>query len=394
MERGEHGVTTTATPTAVWWGSDDPAAPLVVLLHGRGASEADMAGLGRYLPAGPAYAALRAPLAESGGGYAWFANRGVGRPVADSLAATMAWFREWLDEHVSPVRAVVLLGFSGGAAVASGLLLAEPARFAAGVLLFGTLPFDAGVPVTPGRLAGVPVFLAHGSQDTVIPPELQRRTWDYLVRESGSALWAEREPGGHELTAKTVTEVGAWLEQRLAFLHDHGPSPVGPPADPVAWPTLPGGQLPNRAGPPPQVSVTTPQQQESQNAPAEMQEALHTRLAALDAVVTAPSRISVPGARAFTLAPVDAGGPDDAYIVPGEFAHLHPAFDGSLHLTLPIPQAHDVLGKGWGVAHPLAGIRLTPGMIMVFGPRNDNELDVVAGIVAASHAYARGTTGA
>ena len=56
-----------------------------------------------HLPARPSYAAVRAPIAE-GGGYAWFANRGIGRPVAESLAATMAWFRGWLDD-VAPDRA-------------------------------------------------------------------------------------------------------------------------------------------------------------------------------------------------------------------------------------------------------------------------------------------------
>jgi phospholipase/carboxylesterase len=263
------------------------------------------------------------------------------------------------------------------------------------VLLFGALPFDTGVPVTPGRLAGVPVFLALGEHDTVIPPELQRRTWEYLVKQSGSPLWAEREPTGHELTPKTATEVGDWLTERFAFVRHRGAAPGGLGDEPVHWPTLPGGELPPRAGEPPEVSVTTPQQQESQNAPAALQEALHAHLAALDGVVTAPSAISVPGARAFTLTAADARGPDDAFIVPAvrEFAHLHPSYDGSLHLTLPVPLAYDVLAKGWGVAHPLAGIRLTPGMIMLFGPRDEAELDVVAGVMTASHAFAHGAGG-
>jgi hypothetical protein len=52
-----------------------------------------------------------------------------------------------------------------------------------------------------------------------------------------------------------------------------------------------------------EVSVTTPQQQESQNAPIELQEALFGRITELDGVVTAPSAVSVPGARAFLLPP-------------------------------------------------------------------------------------------
>lgn len=46
--------------------------------------------------------------------------------------------------------------------------------------------------------------------------------------------------------------------------------------------------------------------------------------------------------------------------------------------------------NGWAVAHPLAGIRLTPGMVLVYGPRDEAELDVVTGIVMTSHAWAAG----
>lgn len=40
------------------------------------------------------------------------------------------------------------------------------------------------------------------------------------------------------------------------------------------------------------------------------------------------------------------------------------------------------------VAHPLAGIRLARGMVMIYGPRNITEVDIVTGVVQASFAYA------
>ena len=46
--------------------------PLVVLLHGWGADERDLAGLVPALPAEPVYASLRAPLPLPGGGFGWF----------------------------------------------------------------------------------------------------------------------------------------------------------------------------------------------------------------------------------------------------------------------------------------------------------------------------------
>jgi phospholipase/carboxylesterase len=196
-------------------GSTDPSSPLVVLLHGRGSDEREIVALADHLPSGPAYAAVRAPIPE-GTGYAWFANRGIGRPVADSLRQTMTWFRAWLDEVSAPDRPVVVVGFSGGAAFAGGLVLTDPQRFAGAALLYGTLPFDAGVPVTPARLAGLPVFLAHGEQDTVIPRELLDRTWAYLLGDSGASVHARRDPGGHGISPQTLAELAGWIRERTA----------------------------------------------------------------------------------------------------------------------------------------------------------------------------------
>ena len=382
-------MTTTFTPPAMaTHGSTDPSAPLVVLLHGRGSHEREILGVAAHLPDGPAYAAVRAPIAE-GGGYAWFANRGIGRPVASSLDETMAWFRGWLDDVAPPGRPVILVGFSGGAAFAGGLVLADPGRFAGAAILYGTLPFEAGLPIDDGRLAHLPVFVAQGDQDHVIPRELLDRTWSYLLGESGAPTVARRDPGGHGMTHGTLHALHEWVAHRLAFLATRAAPRAGAP-EAVSWPALPGGTLPRRTGDRPDVSWSIPQQQETQNAPAELQDELLGRVGALAGVSGGPSRISVPGARAFTVH--DGAGPADAYLVPqvGEFAHLHPSYDGSLHVALPAELAADVVAKGWGRPHMWAGTRLSPGFVMVFGPRDAPELDVVTAIVTASHRYATG----
>ena len=207
--------TTFAAPVVAVRGDlADQDAPLVVLLHGRGADESSILGLADRLPAEPVYAAVRAPIAE-GGGYAWFANRGIGRPVAASLADTMAWFRGWLDEVSPPGRPVLLVGFSGGAAFAGGLLLSDPQRYAGAAILLGTLPFDAGVPFGAGRLAGVPVLVAQGEQDVVIPRELLDRTWSYLLDQSGAPVVTHRDPGGHGITHATVQVLAEWVADRV-----------------------------------------------------------------------------------------------------------------------------------------------------------------------------------
>lgn len=203
-------MTTFTDPVVAQRGATDSASPLVVLLHGRGSNEADIIGLADYLPEGLAYVAVRAPIGE-GGGYAWFANRGIGRPVAESLGATMAWFRTWLDDVAVPGRPVIVVGFSGGAAFAGGLALHDPSRYAAAAILYGTLPFDAGVPTTPGRLDGLPVFVAHGDRDNVIPGDLLARTWTYLHGEAASTTTGIRDPGGHGLSAAVAAQLSDWL---------------------------------------------------------------------------------------------------------------------------------------------------------------------------------------
>jgi phospholipase/carboxylesterase len=205
----------TAQATVLWRGNADPAAPLVVLLHGRGSSEQDIVELADLLPQEAAYAAVRAPIAE-GDGYAWFANRGIGRPLPESLASSIAWFQTWLDSVAPPERPVILAGFSGGATFAGGLALHAPARFAGVASLYATLPFDAGVPTTPGRLTGLPVLVVQGGADQVIPVDLQARSWEYLHGASGAHVTARRSPGGHALTSDDVRALTEWLTGRVS----------------------------------------------------------------------------------------------------------------------------------------------------------------------------------
>jgi phospholipase/carboxylesterase len=146
---------TFGAPTVVTRGDAGPEAPLVVLLHGRGSHEREIIGLVDVLPEGPVYAAVRAPIAEEGG-YAWFATRGIGRPLPESPRWTMDWFRDRLDAVAPAGRPVVLIGFSGGAAFAfaGGLLLDEPVRFAGAPSSQARCPSTAESPPPPDGWPG------------------------------------------------------------------------------------------------------------------------------------------------------------------------------------------------------------------------------------------------
>ncbi|KZV81847.1 hypothetical protein EXIGLDRAFT_730531 [Exidia glandulosa HHB12029] len=63
--------------------------------------------------------------------------------------------------------------------------------------------------------------------------------------------------------------------------------------------------------------------------------------------------------------------------------HVHPG-DGSVHVSLHPRDAAEVCEKGWGVPFPLAGIWvLDPGLVFVYAPRNDEELQTVLRIMDA-----------
>jgi phospholipase/carboxylesterase len=106
------------------------------------------------------------------------------------------------------------VGFSGGAAFAGGLLLDDPQRWAGVAVLYGTLPFDAGLPVEPGSLPDAHVLVIQGDADAVIPRELLDRTWDYLTSESGADVTAHRGPEGHGLSAASAAVLSEWIRAR------------------------------------------------------------------------------------------------------------------------------------------------------------------------------------
>jgi hypothetical protein len=143
-----------------------------------------------------------------------------------------------------------------------------------------------------------------------------------------------------------------------------------------------------RPGPRPRTTPTNPHTQLDQNAPAVLQEEVFALARALPGVATGPSAISVPGARAFCL-PDCANAKREAFMIEHEFAHIHPPRDGSLHMVLPPDILDAVIDNGWAELHPLAGKHGLPGnIVMVYGPRDNDELTVVGDLVRASHAFA------
>jgi hypothetical protein len=71
-----------------------------------------------------------------------------------------------------------------------------------------------------------------------------------------------------------------------------------------------------------------------------------------------------------------------------EIGHIH-FFDGSMHIILSPSDTKQVIEKGWGELHGLAGQgEAAKTYMMVYSPRNDMELEVTKKILEAAVKYA------
>jgi len=139
----------------------DDADGLVVALHGRGASAADMRDMTALdVPAAAADLAVVYPEALDG---AWGDDTFVSpsRPAGDEDVR----FLDALADDLAPGEAVSLVGFSNGASMALRYAAARPDRVRAVVAVAGQLARDPAVRPT-GR---VPLLVVYGDADPVRP---------------------------------------------------------------------------------------------------------------------------------------------------------------------------------------------------------------------------------
>jgi len=149
--------------------------------------------------------------------------------------------------------------------------------------------------------------------------------------------------------------------------------------------------LPKRSGSRPRTTPTNPHTQLEQNPPLDVVEELVRRVFAVPGVEERPSVISVPGARALWLREDVPAGPREAFMIGREFAHIHPIPGGSLHAALPPEVAEEAISKGWAEQHPVARMGYIPqNVVMIYAPRDAQEIEVVAGLVVEAYRYASG----
>ncbi|CAL95475.1 alpha/beta hydrolase [Azoarcus olearius] len=111
---------------------------------------------------------------------------------------------------------IVLAGFSQGGAVALHTGLRHRRRLA-GILALSTyLPLAETLAAEADPVnRDLPIFMAHGEADTVIPHAFARRSAE-LLQASGYPLEWHNYPVDHTVSADEIRDLDAWLRRVLA----------------------------------------------------------------------------------------------------------------------------------------------------------------------------------
>ncbi|HZV91927.1 MAG TPA: alpha/beta hydrolase [Caldimonas sp.] len=208
----------------------DPTSSIVIL-HGLGAdgndfvpiaNELDLSAIGpvRFLfPHAPTR-----PVTINGGHVmrAWYDILGLDRSEMredeSGLRASQALVEALIAKEKSrgvPARRIVLAGFSQGCAMTLMAGLRHDERLAGLAGLSGYLPLAAKAAAE--RHAAnhdVPIFLAHGTQDPVIPIARARDSRDTLSRLGYAVEWHEY-PMPHSVSAAEIADLNRWLVAAL-----------------------------------------------------------------------------------------------------------------------------------------------------------------------------------
>jgi phospholipase/carboxylesterase len=188
----------------------DLSAPALLLLHGTGADENDLIGLGRMIAPEATLISPRGPVKE-GHANRWFRRLAEGvfdEPDLIRRAADLATFIREAMVAYGLARPPVALGFSNGANIAAGLLYLHPDALSGAVLLRAMKPLAAAM---PPALSGKPVLLLSGQND----PFASARSRDALVADlkaAGASLDARITGEGHGLVQDDVTAMQGWWQ--------------------------------------------------------------------------------------------------------------------------------------------------------------------------------------
>jgi phospholipase/carboxylesterase len=211
--------------------------PLVLLLHGFGASGDDLVSLADVLnvPTGTRFVFPEGPLSLSFGpmdARAWWlidmarmqADRMAGRvrDLSQDIPKGLAPARESMQAFINEVerefgadpRMTLLGGFSQGAMLSCDVMLRTAQPYAGLIQLSGTLlATQEWIPLLQER-KGLPVFQSHGTQDEILPYVGAERLRDTLSHGGLAVEWHSFR-GAHEIPRTVLRQLGPFITKAV-----------------------------------------------------------------------------------------------------------------------------------------------------------------------------------
>ena len=207
-----------------------PPAASVIWLHGLGADGHDIEPIVPELDLPDALAvrfvfphAPMRPVTINGGAVmrAWYdvyALEGVRREDDAGVRASQASVEELIAREKArgvPAARIVLAGFSQGGALALQTGLRHAERLAGIMALSTYLPIAATLAAEASAAnRGVPIFMAHGLHDPLIPIERAMISRRQLEAAGYAVEWHEY-PMAHAVCAEEIADISAWLQRVL-----------------------------------------------------------------------------------------------------------------------------------------------------------------------------------
>ncbi len=190
---------------------------LLVMIHGWTGDENSMWVFTRNLSSDYWIIAPRAPHAGDPSGFSWRPAKSetLGRLSFEMLEPAAEGLIRLIDEYSASVKLEAktfdLMGFSQGAAMVNVIGMLYPQRVRKMAVLAGFVPSGMDEIVERKPLAGKTIFVAHGTQDQMVPVDRARASIELLERAGAQVAYCEDEVG-HKLSAKCLRA----LENHLA----------------------------------------------------------------------------------------------------------------------------------------------------------------------------------
>ena len=189
-------------------------APTLLLLHGTGGDENDLLPVGRMLDERAALLSPRGKILEHGMPR-FFRRLAEGvfdhEDLMDRTHELAGFVDRAVDEYDIDQRRLFAVGFSNGANIAASLLLTYPRLLAGAILLRAMVPFE---PDKTPDLSRIPVYLAAGRSDQMVPPENTERLAQVL-REAGADVILDWQPVGHGIGPAEIQAARKWFADRV-----------------------------------------------------------------------------------------------------------------------------------------------------------------------------------